>query len=106
MDPMSAAFPVEAPQILEPASAPGSRLRILACSATWEGANDYSFVRAFRRAGHSVWVVSDETFIPAGWRHPALRALRRLTLPFLIADYEKALIRAAQSLEPDLFFVY
>lgn len=48
-------------------------MRILTVSHNWQGANDYSFVRAFRRAGHSVLVVSDQDFVPNGLRSVALR---------------------------------
>src|SRR5947208_1820719 len=75
-----------------PAAASLAPMRILAVSHTWQGANDYAFVRAFRRAGHSVVVVSDEVFVPAGWRQPALKAARRLALPLMVADYQQALI--------------
>jgi hypothetical protein len=80
-------------------------LRILAVSHTWEGANDYSFVRAFRRAGHSVLVASDEGFVPQ-WNSPPLKVARRILLPVLVADYERHLIRLAKELQPDLFFVF
>ncbi len=81
-------------------------LRILAVSQTWEGANCYSFVCALRRAGHSVTVVSDETFLPAGWRHPMLKAMRRALKGALTAEYNRHLIEAASALQPDLLFVY
>lgn len=81
-------------------------LRILAVSHTWEGANDYSYVRAFRRAGHSVTVASDEGFIPPGWRNPALKAARRLLLWMMVAEFNRHLIDTALSLRPNLLLVY
>ena len=81
-------------------------IRILAVSHTWQGANDYSYVRALRQAGHSVIVVSDEVFFPTGWRHPMLKALRRALKPALVAEYNRHLVAVARSLQPELFFVY
>jgi hypothetical protein len=81
-------------------------MRILAVSHTWQGANDYAFVRAFRRAGHSVAVVSDEVFVSTGWRHPVLKAVRRLVRPLLVADYQQALIAEARRFRPELLFVF
>lgn len=86
--------------------APTRPLRILAVAHTWEGANDYSYVRAFRRAGHSVTVASDERFIPPGWRNPALKAARWLLLRAMIADFNAQLIETARALRPELLFVY
>jgi spore maturation protein CgeB len=89
-----------------PAAARPAPIRILAVSHTWQGANDYAFVRAFRRAGHSVVVVSDEVFVPVGWRQPTLKAMRRLLRPLLAADYQQALIAEARNMHPELVFVF
>ena len=75
-------------------------------SHTWLGANDYSYVRALRRAGHSVRVVSDEGFFASDLRNPVLRAARRIASPFLLADYQRGLLEEAEGLEPHLFFVF
>ncbi|MEM6415365.1 MAG: glycosyltransferase [Pseudomonadota bacterium] len=80
-------------------------LRILAVSALWQGANDYAFVRAFRRAGHSVQVVSERDFIPS-WRSAALRLLRKGLKERLAGNYNQALVETARVFSPDLFFVF
>jgi spore maturation protein CgeB len=84
---------------------PHNPLRILAVSVLHQGANDYAFVRAFRRAGHSVSVVPADTYIP-NWENVALRALRRAMTPLFVADYNKALMRMAKQMRPHLFFVF
>ena len=84
----------------------GGALRILCCCSTWQGATDYGWLRAFRRAGHSVNQCPGQRVFPAGWRSPALRLLRRATAPLLLADYQRALIAAARAQRPDLFFVF
>lgn len=81
-------------------------LRILMVSHTWLGANDYSYVRAFRRAGHSVSVVSDEGYFASNLTNPWLRAARRVSAPLMAADYQKALLTEAAALQPHLFFVF
>lgn len=82
-----------------------SPLRILAVSAQWQGANDYAFVRAFRRAGHSVRVVSESEFIPA-WRSTVLRGLRRAIQQNLVREFNNALLAESAQLRPDLLFVF
>jgi hypothetical protein len=81
-------------------------LRILSSCNTWQGATDYGFLRAFRRAGHSVLNLSEGEFFPGGWRLPALRLLRRMATPLLLRGYQRALVEAAEALRPHLFFVY
>ena len=80
-------------------------MRILAVSATWQGASDYAFVRAFRRAGHSVSVVSADSYVPR-WRLKILRVLRRLMASIFVAEYNRALVQEAEQLRPNLFFVF
>jgi spore maturation protein CgeB len=81
-------------------------LRILSSCNTWQGATDYGFLRAFRRAGHSVLNLSESEFFPGGWRLVALRLLRRMARLLLLRDYQRALVEAAATLRPHLFFVY
>jgi spore maturation protein CgeB len=81
-------------------------LRILSSCNTWQGATDYGFLRAFRRAGHSVVNLSESEFFPGGWRHASLRLLRRMAKPLLLRDYQRALVGAAETLRPHLLFVY
>jgi len=84
---------------------PREPLRILAVSALWQGANDYAFVRAFRRMGHSVRVVSEREYMPP-WHNRLLRAVRRVLTNRIAEEYNQALLREAQMLRPDLLFVF
>lgn len=81
-------------------------MRILAVSALWQGANDHAFVRAFRRAGHSVSVVSEDMYLLPDLRSRGMRALRRLARPMLVRELNAALVAEAETLRPDLFFVF
>lgn len=80
-------------------------LRILAVSALWQGGNDYAFVRAFRRMGHSVRAVSEREYLPS-WRSRLLRLARRLMHGRIVEEYNQALLREARMLRPDLLFVF
>lgn len=81
-------------------------LRILAAADIWFGSNGDAYVRAFRRLGHSVRVLPVEGFLATDWRSRSLRALRRMMLPALLAEYNAALVRASREFQPDLLFVY
>ncbi len=81
-------------------------IRILAVADIWQGSNAYAYVRAFRRLGHSVKVLPPENFIPGGWESRPLRVVRRLLLSRLVAEFNNALIREAEQLKPQLFFVF
>lgn len=80
-------------------------LRILAVSALWQGANDYAFVRAFRRAGHSVQVVSEAEISPK-WQSKSLRAVRRLLHGPIVKEFNRILLETAKDLRPHLVFVF
>lgn len=85
---------------------PVRSLRILAVADLWFGSDGYSYVRAFRRLGHSVRVVPPDGFIPTKLGRRALRALRRCLEPALVREYNRALVAAGAEHRPDLFFVY
>lgn len=82
-----------------------SPLRILAVSNLHQGANDYAFIRAFRRLGHSVRAITEREFLPR-WKAKPLRIARRLLLQRMVTDYNRALLVEAHALKPDLFFVF
>ena len=81
-------------------------LRILAVADMWQGSNAYAYVRAFRRAGHSVRVVPPESYMPSFWTNKFLKGVRRLLEPVIVKDYAQALIKEAEALQPHLFFVF
>src|SRR3954447_22970679 len=80
-------------------------LRILAVSALWQGANDYAFVRAFRRTGHSVQVVSEAEISPK-WQSTSLRLVRRLLRAPIVKEFNRILLETAKELRPHLVFVF
>ena len=80
-------------------------LRILMVSDLWQGSDSYALARAFRRAGHSVTIVSDSTYYGREWSSRVLRAARKLLRPFIVRDFNAALTKAANGLQPHLLFV-
>ena len=56
--------------------------------------------------GHSVTVISDESFAAPGWSSWSLRAMRRYAMPMIRKDYTDAVKREATQLQPQLFFVF
>lgn len=80
-------------------------LRILAISSLWQGANDYAFVRAFRRMGHSVRAVSEKEFL-SGWQSSAMRLARRLLQSRMIDEFNEAVLREASAFRPDMLFAF
>jgi len=80
-------------------------LRILACSVAHEHGNDYAFVRAFRRAGHSVQLLRPEIFAPP-WQAELLRFAYRVLQRPLTREFNQEIIDQAENFKPDLFFVF
>lgn len=80
-------------------------LRILAVSNQWQGANDYAFVRAFRRMGHSVRTVDPTAYTPL-WRSRPMQILRRLLQRRILEEFNAAVLREARQHKPDLLFVF
>jgi spore maturation protein CgeB len=85
---------------------PEKPLRILAASEVWQGADSYAYVRAFRRAGHSVAVVDAAAYLATGWRSTPLRMLRRAIEPWLVEEHAQGLVAEAERLKPHLFFAF
>lgn len=81
------------------------RMRILAVSNQWQGANDYAFVRAFRRMGHSVRVVNPKEYTPS-WRSRPMSFVRRVLTKRIADEFKDALVTEALTLRPDLLFVF
>jgi hypothetical protein len=80
-------------------------LRILMVCDLWQGSDSYALARAFRRAGHSVTIISDSTYYGREWRSPLLRFARKVLRPLIVRDFNDALTRAAEGLQPHLLFV-
>jgi hypothetical protein len=63
-------------------------------------------VRAFRRAGHSVEVVTETEYVPYRWSSAPLKAARRLAEHWMIGDYQRAILDAARRHDPHLLFTF
>ena len=71
----------------------------------WQGSDSYALARAFRRAGHSVTIVSDNAYWSRDWRSCVLRAARWLLQSFIVRDFNDALVAKAEALNPHLLVV-
>lgn len=83
----------------------GKSMRVLMVSSMRRGGNDYSYVRAFERAGASVAVVPPEQYIPP-WSSTVLKATRRLLRPAMFNEFNATLRRTALHFRPHLLFVF
>jgi spore maturation protein CgeB len=81
-------------------------LRILAVAETWQGSNAYAFVRAFRRAGHSVSVLADEWFAASGLQSRPMRAAKRLFWPLILREFTRAALCETEIFRPQLLFSF
>lgn len=82
-----------------------SQLKILCISEQWQGANDYAFVRAFRRMGHSVEVVSQSNYFPR-WTSWRMRGVRKLLRGPAEIEFNNAIRLAGKLLRPDILFAF
>ena len=80
-------------------------LRVLIVCELWQGSDSYAIARAFRRAGHSVTIVSEDTFGGPSWTHPVLKAARRVFRPLIVRDFNETLAKKAEELQPHILFV-
>ena len=80
-------------------------LRVLIVCELWQGSDSYAMARAFRRAGHSVTIVSEDTFGGPSWVNPALKLARRVLRPLIVRDFNETLARKAEELQPHILFV-
>lgn len=80
-------------------------LRIVAVSALHQGANDYAFVRAFRRAGHSVRGVSQAESLP-DWRGRRMKLARKALQNYIVRDFNRRLLDEARAHRAELLFVF
>ena len=82
-----------------------SRL-ILFLGADWWGSDARALAVALRRAGHALIEVIDEDFFPLQWSTVPLRALRRLARPWLVQDYNRAVLGHAGNPAIDFVLVF
>jgi spore maturation protein CgeB len=80
-------------------------LRVVIVCELWQGSDSYAMARAFRRAGHAVTIVSEDTFGSPGWTNRALRGMRRLLRPLIVRDFNESLARKVEELQPHILFV-
>ncbi len=72
----------------------------------WLGSNGYAGMKALRRSGWSVQVVSEWEYIPVRWQSPGLRFLGRLVRSRCVREFNSALVRTVRRLRPEMLLVF
>ncbi len=81
-------------------------MKIFCIGNQWRGSNDGSLFRAFSRAGHLIHIVDDKFYYPADVNSFLSKAIRKIGTPFFLKDYNRDLLRAFESFNPDVVCVY
>lgn len=74
--------------------------------AKWWGSDARALAQAFRRLGHSVLEVDEEDYVPWRWQGATSKVLRRLLSRFWIEEYNRAILRQADSAAYDFVLVF
>lgn len=81
-------------------------MNILCIGEEWRGSNASAFFYALSRAGHSVNLVNELTFVSLKAISIRTRFLNRLVRAFQVNDFNRHLMRSAKAFKPDLVLVY
>ena len=79
---------------------------ILFLGADWWGSDARALAVALRHSGNALIEVLYEDFFPLQWSTVPLRALRRLTRPWFVQNYNQAVLRPASNPAIDFVLVF
>lgn len=79
---------------------------VLFLGADWWGSDARSLAAALRRGGHALIEASSEDFFPPQWSKLNLRVLRRLCRSWLVANYNRAILRHVDNPAIDFVLVF
>jgi hypothetical protein len=79
---------------------------ILFVGPDWWGSDARALAAALRRGGHSLIEASSEDFFPPQWSLFRLRLLRQLCRPWLVENYNRAILRHAGNPAIDFVLVF
>lgn len=82
-----------------------TRRAIVVCDQ-WLGSNGYAGMKALRRTGWSVQVLSEWEYVPVRWQTRSLRMLGRGIRPACVREFNSALISATRRMRPDMLLVF
>ena len=86
---------------------PGRFLTVLAIGfANWRGCDPRALAQSFRGLGHALIEVDAEDYVPWRWNGFVTRVFRRLFLSALVNDYNRDVLKQAQSCEYDFVLVF
>jgi spore maturation protein CgeB len=79
---------------------------ILFLGPDWWGSDARALAAALRRQGHVLIEVSSEDFVPPQWSMLGLRLLRHLCRPWLVQNFNHAILRHADNAAIDFVLVF
>ncbi|HXM36559.1 MAG TPA: glycosyltransferase [Pyrinomonadaceae bacterium] len=74
--------------------------------AKWWGSDARALAQAFRRLGHTVLDIDEEDYVPWRWQTATSKVLRRLFSRVWIEEYNRAVLRQADSAAYDFVLVF
>lgn len=87
-------------------SRPNTGRRAIVVCDQWLGSDGYAGMRALRRAGWDVRVVSEREYVPVLWRRLPMRALGRLIRRLSVVEFNRELLIQAERLRPEMFLAF
>lgn len=82
-----------------------SRRAVVVCDQ-WLGSNGYAGMKALRRSGWSVQVLSEWEYVPVRWQSTPMRLLSRAIRANCVSEFNSALVRAVRRTRPDMLLVF
>ena len=80
--------------------------RALVVCDQWLGSDGYAGMRALRRAGWDVRVVSEREYVPVLWRRVGMKALARVIRRLGVAEFNRELLIQVRRLRPEMFLAF
>jgi len=74
--------------------------------AKWRGSDPRALAQAFRQMGHTLIEIDAEDYVSWNWSGFVTRVFRRLFLPFLVADYNRDVLKKAEESDFDFILVF
>jgi len=74
--------------------------------AKWRGSDPRALAQSFRGLGHNLIEIDAEDYVPWRWNGFITRVFRRLFLEALVSDYNRDILKQAESSEFDFILVF
>lgn len=80
--------------------------RILCIGETWFGSDARAAFAAFRRLGHSVHVLDENSYVSIQWQSTIAKGLRKVFKPLFVNELKRGAVAFASHFKPDCLFVF